>query len=45
MDPATLGGCLPAAQAKGWNAGLMVFQFPRGNAAWIKSARGAAFPI
>jgi chitinase len=45
MDPGALGQCLPAAQAQGWSAGLMVFQFPRGNAAWISSARGSAFPV
>jgi hypothetical protein len=45
MDPATLATCLPAAQAQGWNAGIMVFQFPRGDAQFIQTARGTAFPL
>nr|VWO97811.1 Lmo1883 protein [Ganoderma boninense] len=43
MDPATLGSCVEQANAKGWNAGVMVWQFPHADAAWIQSAKGGAF--
>ncbi|KAI1792144.1 glycoside hydrolase [Ganoderma leucocontextum] len=43
MDPATLGTCVSQAKAKGWNAGVMVWQFPHADAAWITSAKGGAF--
>ena len=29
MDPATLGSCVKQAKAKGWNAGIMVWQVRR----------------
>ena len=29
MDPATLGSCVKQAKAKGWNAGVMVWQVRR----------------
>ncbi|KAM5537760.1 hypothetical protein V8D89_008528 [Ganoderma adspersum] len=43
MDPATLGSCVKQAKAKGWNAGVMVWQFPHADSAWIQSAKGGAF--
>ena len=43
IDPATLGTCVDQAKAKGWNAGVMAFQFPDADAAWVKSAKGTSF--
>ncbi|PIL36453.1 hypothetical protein GSI_00142 [Ganoderma sinense ZZ0214-1] len=43
MSPATLGSCVKKAKAKGWNGGVMVWQYPHANAGWIKSAKGGAF--
>ncbi|KAI1792601.1 glycoside hydrolase [Ganoderma leucocontextum] len=43
IDPATLGTCVKQAKAKGWNAGVMVWQFPHADSAWIQSAKGGAF--
>ncbi|KAI0794033.1 glycoside hydrolase [Fomes fomentarius] len=44
MDPTTLGQCVDQAKAKGWNAGVMVFQFPDADANFIKAAKGTSFP-
>ncbi|KAI0629142.1 glycoside hydrolase [Trametes polyzona] len=44
IDPATLGTCVEQAKAKGWSGGVMAFQFPEADAAWIKAAKGTAFP-
>ncbi|KAH9932818.1 chitinase [Epithele typhae] len=43
IDPATLGTCVAQAKAAGWNAGVMAFQFPGADAAWVSAAKGAAF--
>ena len=43
IDPVTLGQCVAQAQARGWNGGIMSFQFPNANAAWIAAAKGGAF--
>ena len=43
IDPATLGTCVDQAKAKGWSAGVMAFQFPDADAAWIKAAKGTSF--
>ena len=43
IDPATLGQCVDQAAAKGWKSGIMSFQFPNANAAWIKAAKGTTF--
>ncbi|KAI1792629.1 glycoside hydrolase [Ganoderma leucocontextum] len=42
MSPAQLGTCVKQAKAKGWNGGVMVWQYPHADAAWIKSAKGGA---
>ncbi|EPQ57162.1 glycoside hydrolase [Gloeophyllum trabeum ATCC 11539] len=44
MDPALLATCVSQAKAKGWNAGVMVWEFPDAASAWIKTVRGTAFP-
>ena len=43
IDPATLGTCVDQAKAKGWSAGVMAFQFPDADAAWVKAAKGTSF--
>ncbi|KAI0820329.1 glycoside hydrolase [Trametes gibbosa] len=43
IDPATLGTCIDQAKAKGWSAGVMVFEFPDADAAFIKAAKGSSF--
>ncbi|TFK54531.1 glycoside hydrolase family 18 protein [Heliocybe sulcata] len=45
IAPATLAGCLSTAKAKGWNAGVMVWEFPDAAAAWIETVRSEAFPV
>ncbi|TFY60415.1 hypothetical protein EVG20_g7424 [Dentipellis fragilis] len=44
IDPNTLAGCLSQAKAKGWNAGVMTWEYPDGSASWIKTVRSQAFP-
>ncbi|PIL36371.1 hypothetical protein GSI_00059 [Ganoderma sinense ZZ0214-1] len=43
MDAATLGSCVKQAKAKGWNGGVMVWQFPHADASWMQAAKGGAF--
>ncbi|KAH9924654.1 chitinase [Epithele typhae] len=43
MDPATLGTCVDQAATKGWKGGVMVFQDPHADSAWIQAAKGTAF--
>ena len=43
IDPAALGTCIQQAVAKGWNAGVMSFQFPNANTAWLQAVKGTAF--
>ncbi|KAL1943054.1 hypothetical protein VTO73DRAFT_4725 [Trametes versicolor] len=43
IAPATLGTCVDQAHAKGWSAGIMAFEFPEADAAWIKAAKGKSF--
>lgn len=43
IDPTTLGGCIKQAVAKGWNAGVMSFQFPNANTQWIQAVKGTSF--
>ncbi|KAI0713897.1 glycoside hydrolase [Earliella scabrosa] len=43
IDPATLGTCIQEAVGKGWKAGVMAFQFPNANTAWIQTVKGASF--
>ncbi|KAI0759992.1 chitinase [Trametes elegans] len=42
IDPQTLGTCVSQAKAKGWNGGVMAFQYPSADSAWIKAAKGSA---
>jgi len=45
MSTDTLATCLKQASGKGWNAGVMVWEFSSAKAAWIQSARSSAFPL
>lgn len=45
VDTATLATCVATAAGKDWNAGVMVWQYPNANAAWISAVRGTAFAI
>ncbi|KAI0731324.1 glycoside hydrolase family 18 protein [Earliella scabrosa] len=45
IEPATLATCLSQAKAKGWHAGVMVWQFPDAAASWISTVRSEAFPV
>ncbi|KLO18244.1 glycoside hydrolase family 18 protein [Schizopora paradoxa] len=44
IAPATLAGCVEQAKAKGWDAGVMVWEFPDAAASWIQTVRSQAFP-
>ncbi|CAL1715059.1 unnamed protein product [Somion occarium] len=44
IAPATLAGCVSQAKNQGWNAGVMVWEFPDAAASWIQTVRGSAFP-
>lgn len=45
IDTNTLAGCVATAKGKGWNAGVMVWQFPDADAAWIASVRSQSWPV
>ncbi|KAF4593875.1 hypothetical protein EYR40_008670 [Pleurotus pulmonarius] len=44
MSTATLASCLQQAKSRGWNAGVMVWEFPDAAASWIRDVRSQAFP-
>ena len=39
MDPSTLGSCVDTAAGKGWHGGIMGFQMPDVDSAFIKAAK------
>lgn len=45
MDTATLASCVAQAQSKGWNAGIMTWEYPTADASWISAVRATAFPV
>jgi len=45
IDPSTLATCVSQAAAKGWNAGVMVWQYPDATSSWIKTVRGNTWPV
>ncbi|KAJ3776368.1 putative chitinase [Lentinula raphanica] len=45
MSTSTLAGCVSQARGKGWNAGVMSWEYPDANSAWITAVRGSAYPI
>ncbi|TFK39803.1 glycoside hydrolase [Crucibulum laeve] len=44
MTTSTLASCVQQAKNQGWNAGVMVWEFPDAAASWIQSVRALAFP-
>ncbi|OJA17361.1 hypothetical protein AZE42_03902 [Rhizopogon vesiculosus] len=44
MDPTTLASCVSEAYAAGWNAGVMVWEYPDAAASWIATVRGDTWP-
>ncbi|KAF8202262.1 glycoside hydrolase [Pholiota molesta] len=44
ISTSILAGCVEQAKNQGWNAGVMVWEFPDAAAAWIKAVRAQAFP-
>ncbi|KZP29177.1 glycoside hydrolase family 18 protein [Athelia psychrophila] len=45
VDSGTLATCVSQAASKGWKGGVMVWQWPDAESAWIEQVRGSAFPI
>ncbi|KAI0033508.1 glycoside hydrolase superfamily [Vararia minispora EC-137] len=45
LSTAELAICVAQAQAKGWNAGVMSWEYPSADAAWIAAVRGVVFPL
>ncbi|KAI0675175.1 glycoside hydrolase [Trametes maxima] len=45
MEPQALGACVAQAAARGWHAGIMLWEYPDATSEWIKSARGTVFPL
>ncbi|KAM5530323.1 hypothetical protein V8D89_008970 [Ganoderma adspersum] len=43
MEPAALGTCVSQAVAGGWNGGVMVYQYPRGNTTWLSAVKKDSF--
>ncbi|KAF9240692.1 glycoside hydrolase [Melanogaster broomeanus] len=44
MSPSTLASCLGTAVGEGWDAGVMVWEYPDAAASWIQTVRSIAFP-
>ncbi|KAG2136264.1 glycoside hydrolase family 18 protein [Suillus cothurnatus] len=44
MSTSLLAQCVDKAHKEGWDAGVMVWEFPDAAAAWIKAVRSLAFP-
>ncbi|KAJ4489052.1 glycoside hydrolase superfamily [Lentinula lateritia] len=45
MSTGTLAGCVSQAKGKGWDAGVMSWEYPDANSQWITAVRGSAYPI
>ncbi|KAF8553089.1 glycoside hydrolase family 18 protein [Imleria badia] len=45
MDPSTLASCVSQAASKGWNAGVMAWQYPDAASSWITTVRGNTWPV
>ncbi|KAG2119283.1 glycoside hydrolase family 18 protein [Suillus clintonianus] len=45
IDPSTLASCVSTAYAAGWNAGVMVWEYPYAAASWIATVRGNTWPM
>ncbi|KAF8304365.1 glycoside hydrolase [Clavulina sp. PMI_390] len=45
IDASTLAGCVSQAKSSGWNGGVMVWQFPHADSAWITTVRASSWPV
>lgn len=45
MNTTYLAMCLADAKEDGWNAGVMVWEFPDAAASWIKAVRAQSWPV
>ncbi|KAN0073581.1 hypothetical protein V8E55_012188 [Tylopilus felleus] len=43
MSTSALAKCVSQAHAKGWDAGVMVWEYPDATSSWITSVRGKTF--
>jgi hypothetical protein len=45
IAPATLASCVQQAKSQGWAGGVMSWEFPHANAAWIYNVRSLSWPV
>lgn len=45
MTPSTLASCVAQAASRGWNGGVMVWQYPDATSSWITTVRGKTWPV
>ncbi|KAG2037104.1 glycoside hydrolase superfamily [Suillus americanus] len=45
IDPSLLASCVSSAHAAGWNAGVMVWEYPYAGSSWIATVRGNTWPM
>ncbi|KAF9454329.1 glycoside hydrolase family 18 protein [Macrolepiota fuliginosa MF-IS2] len=45
ISTSTLASCVQQAKNKGWNGGVMVWEYPRAASPWIKSVRSLSWPV
>ena len=45
MDPSTLATCVEQAQSQGWDAGVMVWEYPDAASSWIETVRADSWPV
>jgi len=45
IPPSTLASCVQQAKNKGWNGGVMVWEFPDASAPWIATVRSESWPV
>ncbi|KXN87412.1 hypothetical protein AN958_08843 [Leucoagaricus sp. SymC.cos] len=45
ISTSTLASCVQQAKNKGWNGGVMVWEYPRAASPWITSVRSLSWPV
>ncbi|KAF5350238.1 hypothetical protein D9758_007839 [Tetrapyrgos nigripes] len=45
IPTSTLATCVNQAKSQGWNAGVMVWEYPDATSSWIQAVRALAFPV
>ncbi|KXN83991.1 hypothetical protein AN958_00638 [Leucoagaricus sp. SymC.cos] len=45
ISTSTLASCVRQAKNKGWNGGVMVWEYPRAASPWITSVRSLSWPV